>query len=90
MIQSILRSPRKRKAELGQFLTPPPIAEFMASLFEPLPELVNVAGKLCAFPICVVEKLTIEGKADSCPARAALPDTGMVNEVCEADDDGGW
>jgi adenine-specific DNA-methyltransferase len=42
MIQSILLSPRKRKAELGQFLTPPPIAEFMASLFEPLPELVRI------------------------------------------------
>ena len=42
MIQSILLSPRKRKAELGQFLTPPPIAEFMASLFEPMPELVRI------------------------------------------------
>jgi adenine-specific DNA-methyltransferase len=42
MIQSILRSPRQRKAELGQFLTPPPVAEFMASLFEPLPELVRI------------------------------------------------
>lgn len=42
MIQSTLLSPRKRKANLGQFLTPPPIAKFMASLFEGLPEKVRI------------------------------------------------
>jgi adenine-specific DNA-methyltransferase len=33
---------RKRQGELGQFLTPPPVAEFMASLFGPLPSLVRL------------------------------------------------
>jgi adenine-specific DNA-methyltransferase len=33
---------RKRQGELGQFLTPPPIARFMASLFDPLPPAVRL------------------------------------------------
>jgi len=33
---------RKRQGELGQFLTPPPVAGFMASLFEPLPPVVRL------------------------------------------------
>jgi adenine-specific DNA-methyltransferase len=41
MIQPTLLS-RKRKADLGQFLTPLPIAKFMASLFEGLPEKVRI------------------------------------------------
>jgi adenine-specific DNA-methyltransferase len=42
MIQPTLSTARKRKAELGQFLTPPPVADFMASLFEPLPKVVRL------------------------------------------------
>jgi adenine-specific DNA-methyltransferase len=41
MTQSTMSTVRKRKAELGQFLTPAPVADFMASLFEPLPEVVR-------------------------------------------------
>lgn len=33
---------RKRKGELGQFLTPAPVADFMASLFAPLPNTVRL------------------------------------------------
>lgn len=33
---------RKRQGELGQFLTPAPIAGFMASLFGPLPQSVRL------------------------------------------------
>jgi adenine-specific DNA-methyltransferase len=33
---------RKRQGELGQFLTPPPVASFMASLFEPLPPVIRL------------------------------------------------
>jgi adenine-specific DNA-methyltransferase len=33
---------RKRQSELGQFLTPAPVAEFMASLFGPLPKAVRL------------------------------------------------
>jgi adenine-specific DNA-methyltransferase len=32
---------RKRQGELGQFFTPAPIADFMALLFEPLPNTVR-------------------------------------------------
>lgn len=33
---------RKRQGELGQFLTPPPVADFMASVFGPLPDIVRL------------------------------------------------
>jgi adenine-specific DNA-methyltransferase len=33
---------RRRQGELGQFLTPPPVADFMASLFGPLPKTVRL------------------------------------------------
>lgn len=33
---------RKRQGELGQFLTPAPVADFMASLFGPLPKVVRL------------------------------------------------
>jgi adenine-specific DNA-methyltransferase len=45
---------RKRQGELGQFLTPVPMADFMASLFAPLPKAVRLldagagAGSLTA------------------------------------------
>lgn len=45
---------RKRQGELGQFLTPGPVADFMASLFAPLPKVVQLldagagAGSLTA------------------------------------------
>jgi adenine-specific DNA-methyltransferase len=45
---------RKRKGEIGQFLTPAPLADFMASLFQPLPKAVRLldagagAGSLMA------------------------------------------
>ena len=35
-------NPRNRQGELGQFLTPTPVAEFMASMFEPLPSVVRL------------------------------------------------
>lgn len=37
-----ISSARKRQAELGQFLTPSPVADFMASLFGPLPPVVRL------------------------------------------------
>jgi adenine-specific DNA-methyltransferase len=33
---------RKRQGELGQFLTPAPVADFMAALFGPLPDVVRL------------------------------------------------
>jgi adenine-specific DNA-methyltransferase len=33
---------RQRQGELGQFLTPSPVADFMASLFGPLPQVVRL------------------------------------------------
>src|SRR5271165_4351407 len=35
-------SARKRQGDLGQFLTPAPVADFMASLFGPLPDKVRI------------------------------------------------
>ena len=32
--RSATATPRQRKSQLGQFMTPPSVAEFMASLFE--------------------------------------------------------
>lgn len=37
-----LENPRSRQEELGQFLTPTPVADFMASFFEPLPRTVRL------------------------------------------------
>ncbi len=37
-----IENPRLRQEELGQFLTPPPVADFMASLFGPLPKKVRL------------------------------------------------
>src|ERR1700685_1814931 len=34
--------PRSRQEELGQFLTPAPVADFMASMFGPLPATVRL------------------------------------------------
>jgi adenine-specific DNA-methyltransferase len=54
---------RKRQGELGQFLTPAPVASFMASLFGPLPDVVRLldagagAGALtAAFVLRLCEK----------------------------------
>ena len=59
---------RKRQAELGQFLTPGPVADFMASLFAPLPEAVRVldagAGALtAAFVLCIWRPITSQNLA---------------------------
>lgn len=35
-------NPRERQEELGQFLTAPPVADFMASMFGPLPRTVRL------------------------------------------------
>ena len=35
-------NPRERQEELGQFLTAPPVADFMASMFGPLPRMVRL------------------------------------------------
>lgn len=49
-----IEHPRNRQAELGQFLTAPPVADFMASMFGPLPRTVRLldagagAGSLTA------------------------------------------
>ena len=42
MPNATLSEARKRQGVLGQFLTPAPVAEFMASLFEPLPAVVRL------------------------------------------------
>lgn len=34
--------PRNRQEELGQFLTAKPVAEFMASMFGPLPKTIRL------------------------------------------------
>lgn len=40
MTLAAIENPRSRQEELGQFLTATPVADFMASMFGPLPELV--------------------------------------------------
>jgi adenine-specific DNA-methyltransferase len=42
MPNATLSEARKRQGELGQFLTPVPVANFMASLFGPLPDVVRL------------------------------------------------
>src|SRR5665213_3846331 len=52
MLNAARSAPRKRQGELGQFLTPAPVAGFMASLFGPFPGVVRLldagAGALTA------------------------------------------
>lgn len=51
-------NPRKRQGELGQFLTASPVADFMASMFGPLPRTVRLldagagAGALTSAFVC--------------------------------------
>ena len=53
-VRAVERPERERKAELGQFLTPAPVAEFMAGLFESAPQAIDLldagagAGALAA------------------------------------------
>lgn len=42
MTLATIANPRSRQEELGQFLTAPPVADFMASLFGPLPATVRL------------------------------------------------
>ena len=42
MSNATLSEARKRQGELGQFLTPAPVGDFMASLFGPLPNVVRL------------------------------------------------
>src|ERR1700691_2748579 len=42
MTNAAISATRLRQGELGQFLTPAPIALFMASLFGPLPKVVRM------------------------------------------------
>lgn len=42
MPNATLSEARKRQGELGQFLTPAPVADFMASVFGPLPDVVRL------------------------------------------------
>lgn len=42
MSNATLSDTRKRQGELGQFLTPAPVADFMSSLFGPLPHVVRL------------------------------------------------
>jgi adenine-specific DNA-methyltransferase len=58
-----IENPRSRQEELGQFLTATPVADFMASMFGPLPRTVRLldagagAGSLtAAFVSCCCEK----------------------------------
>ncbi len=42
MVNATNLAARKRQGELGQFLTPRPVAAFMASVFGPLPDVVRL------------------------------------------------
>src|SRR5580700_4764634 len=42
MSRAAISATRQRQGELGQFLTPAPVAAFMASLFGPLPNVVRL------------------------------------------------
>ena len=42
MQNATLSDARKRQGELGQFFTPAPVADFMASMFGPLPDAVRL------------------------------------------------
>ena len=42
MPNATLSDARKRQGELGQFFTPAPMADFMASMFGPLPDTVRL------------------------------------------------
>ena len=54
MKAAVIEHPRSRQEELGQFLTAPPLADFMAGMFGPLPRTVRLldagagAGSLTA------------------------------------------
>jgi adenine-specific DNA-methyltransferase len=55
---TVIENPRSRQEELGQFLTASPVADFMASMFGPLPRTVCLldagagAGSLTAAFVC--------------------------------------
>ena len=65
---------RRRQGELGQFLTPGPVADFMASLFGPLPKVIRLldagagAGALTAAFVSRV----CENNSGSCTIEATL------------------
>lgn len=42
MPNATLSDARKRQSEIGQFFTPAPVADFMASMFGPLPDVVRL------------------------------------------------
>ena len=65
---------RKRQGEFGQFLTPAPVADFMASLFTPLPDKVRLldagagAGALTSALVsrlCEIKRRGSHGRGNS-------------------------
>ncbi|MEO5961107.1 MAG: N-6 DNA methylase, partial [Opitutaceae bacterium] len=87
---------RKRQAELGQFFTPTPVAEFMASLFAPLPPTVRLldpgagSGALTAAfvsemcrrrnEVCAIEVTTYE--IDSRLQHSLLATMRLCQRLC--------
>jgi adenine-specific DNA-methyltransferase len=73
-------APRQRQGELGQFLTPTPVAAFMASLFGPLPEVVRLldagagAGALTAGFFALLRERNL-----GCPAAGLLANSVFVD-----------
>ena len=55
-----IENPGSRQEELGQFLTATPVADFMASMFGPLPEtvrLLDAGAGAGALTVAVVSRL---------------------------------
>ncbi len=46
MKSAAIENPRERQEELGQFLTATPVADFMASMFGPLPRATRRAPRV--------------------------------------------
>lgn len=79
------RKPRSRQEELGQFLTPTPVADFMASMFESLPKTVRLldagagAGSLtAAFVLRCCEK---RGDVSAIEATLYEIDSGIIDAL---------
>ena len=56
---------RIRQEELGQFLTPSPVAEFMASMFSPFPEtvrLLDAGAGAGALTLALITRLCVPGQ----------------------------
>ena len=60
-------APRRRQEELGQFLTAPPVADFMASMFGPLPSAPSSIERIRSARACHALRNAARGGRRICP-----------------------